>query len=106
MKKIIVNKTGGPEVMKCVDFDLSTKELMPKGVRIKHKSIGVNFIDTYHRSGLYPAETPFTPGLEAVGEIIDVATGVVGFVVVGEVWVVDHVVGVVAETIAGSCAAK
>ena len=81
MKKIVVNKVGGPGVMECVDFDLGTKELLPNSVRIKHKSIGVNFIDTYHRSGLYPAETPFTPGLEAVGEIIGVASGVVEFVV-------------------------
>ncbi len=81
MKKIVVNKTGGPEAMECVDFDLNSTELLPNNVRIKHKSIGVNFIDTYHRSGLYPAETPFTPGLEAVGEIIDVGSEVGEFVV-------------------------
>ena len=43
---------------------------------IKHNSVGVNFIDTYHRSGLYPIELPSSLGLEAVGEIVDVGADV------------------------------
>ena len=50
-------------------------------VRIRQTSIGVNFIDTYHRSGIYPlpSKTPVCPGLEAAGEIIDLGTEVEDF---------------------------
>ena len=45
-------------------------------VTIKHSYIGLNYIDTYHRSGLYPLPLPATLGMEAAGEVIDVGEGV------------------------------
>jgi NADPH2:quinone reductase len=50
-------------------------------VRIKHSSIGLNYIDTYHRSGLYPLpkDLPVCPGLEAAGEILEIGSNVDGF---------------------------
>jgi NADPH2:quinone reductase len=47
-------------------------------VRIRHRAIGLNFIDTYFRSGLYPAARPFTPGNEGAGDVIAVGAGVKG----------------------------
>ncbi|SVD32116.1 uncharacterized protein METZ01_LOCUS384970, partial [marine metagenome] len=52
-KKIVITAIGGPEVLKYIDYDLPTK-LEKDNIRIKQTSIGVNFIDTYHRSGIYP----------------------------------------------------
>ena len=75
-KKIIINKTGDPSVLEFVDFALADKGPEKEEVRIKHNSVGVNFIDTYHRSGLYPIELPSSLGLEAVGEIVDVGADV------------------------------
>ena len=60
MKAIRIHETGGPEVLKYEDV-----ELPPPGageVRVRHTAIGVNFIDTYHRSGLYPVKLPVGPG--------------------------------------------
>ena len=50
-------------------------------VRIKHTAIGLNYIDTYHRSGIYPLpkELPVCPGLEAAGEVIDIGDNVKTF---------------------------
>jgi len=75
-KKIIINKTGDPRVLEFVDFALTDNGPRNEEVRIKHNSIGVNFIDTYHRSGLYPIELPSSLGLEAVGEIVSVGANV------------------------------
>jgi len=67
MKAIRFEKTGGPEVLQYVDYDLPAPG--PGQIRIKHTAIGVNFIDTYHRSGLYPLPLPSGLGSEAAGEI-------------------------------------
>ena len=75
-KKIIINENGGPEVLKYVDYSLTTDQPKENEIRIKHSSIGVNFIDTYHRSGLYPVELPTGIGLEAVGEVVEVGSNV------------------------------
>src|ERR1043166_1839924 len=67
MKAIRFDNTGGPEVLELQDVDLP-----PPGagqVRIRHSVIGVNFIDTYHRSGLYPIPLPSGLGLEAAGTV-------------------------------------
>jgi len=70
-KKIIINKTGGPEVLEYIDYEL-TNEIDPNNVRIKQSSIGLNYIDTYHRSGIYPLpqSLPVCLGIEGAGEII------------------------------------
>jgi NADPH2:quinone reductase len=65
---IFVEEFGGPEVLTLQDT--SASEPGPGQVRIRHEAIGLNFIDTYHRSGLYDVALPFTPGLEAAG-IVD-----------------------------------
>lgn len=48
-------------------------------VKVSHHAIGVNYIDTYHRSGLYPQPMPFIPGSEGAGEVIEVGPGVTEF---------------------------
>ncbi len=77
MKAIRIAKTGGPEVLEYVDIDLPPPG--PGQVRLRHTAIGVNFIDTYHRSGLYPVTLPTTLGGEAVGVIEALGEGVTGF---------------------------
>ncbi len=58
---------GGPEVMQLVDIDLPDPG--PGEARIRHTAIGLNFIDTYHRTGLYPIELPGGLGTEAAGVV-------------------------------------
>ena len=79
-KKIIISKLGGPEVLKYVDYDLPNK-LEEENIRIEQTAIGLNYIDTYHRSGIYPlpSNLPICPGLEASGKIIAVGSKVKNF---------------------------
>ena len=79
-KKIIISKLGGPEVLKYIDYELPL-DIPENEVRIKHTSIGINYIDTYHRSGIYPLpiELPICPGIEAAGNIICVGKNVKDF---------------------------
>jgi NADPH2:quinone reductase len=77
MKAIRFAKTGGPEVLDYVDVALPPPG--PDQVRVKHTAIGVNFIDTYHRSGLYPVPLPATLGGEAAGVVEAVGDGVTNF---------------------------
>lgn len=74
MKAIRVNEPGGPEVLTYEDVEIP--EPGPGEARVKLAASGVNFIDTYQRSGLYPRETPFTLGLEGAGEVEAVGDGV------------------------------
>ena len=74
MRAIRFEKTGGPEVLQLVEID--TPEPKPGQARLRHEVIGVNFIDTYHRSGLYPVKLPCIPGGEAVGIVDAVGEGV------------------------------
>ncbi len=63
MKAIRIHTFGGPEVLRYEDVPLPEPGVGE--ARIKIEAIGVNYIDTYHRSGLYPSNLPFTPGMEA-----------------------------------------
>ena len=72
-----IEKTGGPEVLKLETVNL--EKPAPEEVAIEHKAIGLNFIDTYHRSGLYPIELPSGIGAEAAGIIKEVGSKVEGF---------------------------
>ena len=77
MKAIRFAKTGGPEVLFLEDVDLPSPR--EGEIRVRHTAIGVNFIDTYHRSGLYPVSLPSGLGLEASGIVEAVGAGVAGF---------------------------
>ncbi len=79
VKAVRVHKAGGPEVM--VYEDVEVGDPGPGQLRIKHTAIGVNFIDTYMRSGQYPTPTPFAPGNEAAGIVDAVGAGVTDFAV-------------------------
>ncbi len=74
MKAIRIEAAGGPEVMQLVDISLPDPG--PGEVRIRHTAIGLNFIDTYHRSGLYPMPMPSGLGLEAAAVVEAVGEGV------------------------------
>jgi NADPH2:quinone reductase len=73
---IRMHKTGGPEVLKYEEVPLQS----PKAgqIRIQQTAVGLNFIDTYHRSGLYPLDLPATIGMEAAGVVDAVGRGVKG----------------------------
>ncbi len=73
-KAIVITETGGPDVLKLADVNVGAPSAGE--IRLKQSAIGVNFIDTYHRSGLYPVPRPFSPGLEAVGTVTDIGSGV------------------------------
>jgi NADPH2:quinone reductase len=74
VKTVEVARTGGPEVMALVERDLPDPG--PGQVRVANRAIGLNYIDTYHRSGLYPLALPTGIGLEGAGEIEAVGEGV------------------------------
>ncbi|HYM60438.1 MAG TPA: quinone oxidoreductase [Thermoanaerobaculia bacterium] len=74
MRAIRVSATGGPEVLEYVD--IPTPEPAAGEALVKIEAIGLNFIDVYHRTGLYKLATPFTPGLEAAGTVEKVGAGV------------------------------
>lgn len=79
VKAIRMHAQGGPEVMKLEDVDLP--KLAAGQVQIKHSVIGLNYIDTYHRSGLYPLPLPSGIGMEASGTVEAVGDGVTDFAV-------------------------
>jgi len=71
---IRVHQTGGPEVMKWEVIEVGAPG--PGQIRLKQTAVGLNFIDVYHRTGLYPLPLPFVPGMEAAGTVDAVGTGV------------------------------
>ena len=77
MKAVEINKTGGAEVLEIKDITLSKPG--PEEVTIEQKAIGLNYIDTYHRSGLYPLKLPISLGLEGAGIITDIGENVKNF---------------------------
>ena len=77
MKAIQFEKTGGPEVLQLVDITLTPPATGE--VQMRHTAIGLNFVDTYYRSGLYPAALPSGLGNEAAGVVTALGKGVKGF---------------------------
>ena len=69
-KRVVITKLGGPEVLKYENYELPNN-LSDTKVRIKQTSIGLNYIDTYHRTGIYPLnlDFPFCPYLLASSNI-------------------------------------
>jgi NADPH2:quinone reductase len=94
MKAILVESTGGPEVLKYTDIPTPTPKAGEALVKIA--AIGVNFIDIYHRTGLYKLPLPFTPGSEAAGAVEAVGEGVTS-VAVGDRLAYAMVPGAYAE---------
>src|SRR5690554_1797945 len=70
MKAIQVQTAGGPDQMHMVD--VPDPRIGPDQVRVDVAACGVNFIDTYQRSGIYDVDLPFTPGLEGAGVVSEV----------------------------------
>jgi len=71
------HKTGGPEVLQWEEVDVPAPG--PGELQIRHKAVGLNYIDTYHRTGLYPMALPSGIGLEAAGVVEAVGSGVAEF---------------------------
>ena len=71
---ILIRATGGPEALEWTEIELPT--LKRTEARIRHTAIGVNFIDIYFRTGLYPAPLPLVLGQEAAGVVEEVGSGV------------------------------
>jgi NADPH2:quinone reductase len=79
MRAILVTETGGPDVLRLTD--VPDPEPGPGQLLVDVASAGVNFIDTYHRSGLYPSHVPFVPGAEGAGMVAALGEGTGGFAV-------------------------
>ncbi|MHB8886588.1 MAG: quinone oxidoreductase family protein [Methylovirgula sp.] len=78
VKAVRVHEVGAADVMRLEDIELPPPG--PGEVRVRNHAIGLNYIDVYFRSGLYPvAQKPFIPGNEAAGEVVEVGEGVKGF---------------------------
>ena len=73
---IRVHQTGGPEVLQWEGVTVG--EPGPGEVRLRQEAVGLNFIDVYHRTGLYPQALPFTPGVEGAGVVEAIGPGVSG----------------------------
>ena len=74
MKAILISQTGSREVLQYVD--LATPKPGAGDALVRIEAIGVNFIDVYHRTGLYKMPLPFTPGSEAAGIVEEIGEGV------------------------------
>ena len=74
-RAIRIHQTGGPEVMRWEDVEVGAPG--PGEIRIRHEAVGLNYIDVYFRTGLYPAPSlPFSPGMEGAGVVEAVGEGV------------------------------
>jgi NADPH2:quinone reductase len=71
---IKMHQAGGPEVLQWEEVEVGDPG--PGQVRLKQKAAGLNYIDVYHRTGLYPQHLPFTPGVEGAGVVEAVGEGV------------------------------
>jgi NADPH2:quinone reductase len=73
-KAVRIDRHGGPEELKLVEVEVG--EPGPGEIRIRHHAVGLNFVDTYQRSGLYPSPMPLQLGMEAAGVVEAVGEGV------------------------------
>ena len=76
-KSIIIKKNGGPEVLELKDVEIGSPG--PDEIKVTNHAIGLNYIDTYHRSGLYPIKLPSGIGLEAAGKVDEIGSNVTEF---------------------------
>jgi NADPH2:quinone reductase len=79
MLAIQATQAGGPDVLEAVDLPVPSPG--PGQILVRHQAVGLNFIDTYHRSGLYPMKMPAVLGLEAAGIVETLGEGVTRFAV-------------------------
>jgi len=79
MKAIVVREIGGPE--KLILEEVAYPSPGNNDLLVDVTAAGLNYVDTYHRGGLYPMDLPMTPGLEGAGEVIAIGSGVEGFTV-------------------------
>ena len=94
-RAIRIHQHGGPEVLSFEEVTVGSPG--PKQLRIRHTAIGVNFIDTYHRSGLYPVQLPSGLGVEAAGVVVEAGSKARGFVPGDRVAYVDSTPGAYTE---------
>ena len=74
-RAIRIHQTGGPEAMRWEDVEVGAPG--PGEIRIRHEAVGLNYIDVYFRTGLYPAPSlPFSPGMEGAGVVEALGEGV------------------------------
>ncbi|MEU0175329.1 quinone oxidoreductase [Streptomyces massasporeus] len=73
MRAVVVERTGGPEVLR--QLEVSQPSPGPGEVLVRLEAVGVNFIDVYFRDGTYPAPLPLVPGQEAAGTVVEVGPG-------------------------------
>jgi NADPH2:quinone reductase len=78
-KAIRIHEHGGPEVLRWEDVEVGAPG--SGQVRVKHSAVGLNYIDTYQRSGLYPLQLPITLGMEGAGVVEELGEGVSGLAV-------------------------
>ena len=71
---IRIHQNGGPEVLQWEEVDVADPG--PRQVKIRQQAAGLNFIDVYHRTGLYQQQLPFTPGVEGAGTVVAVGENV------------------------------
>ena len=90
-----IHETGGPEVLRWEPVEVG--EPGPGEARLRHTAIGLNYIDTYHRTGLYPLPLPAVIGMEGAGEVIAVGPGVTHIAVGDRVAYAGLPVGAYAE---------
>jgi NADPH:quinone reductase len=79
MRAVRISRTGGPEVLETVDVEPPRPG--PGEILVRNQAIGLNFIDTYHRTGLYPVKLPSGLGMEGAGEVVEIGDGVDRFAV-------------------------
>ena len=94
MKAIQVHELGGPDALQY--DEVAMPEPGPGEARVKVGAAGVNFIDVYHRKGMYPGQLPMTPGLEAAG-VVDAVGAEVSDVKVGDMVAYSGQIGSYAE---------
>ncbi len=106
IKAIRIERNGGPETMALKEVDLPAPG--PGEITVRAKAIGINFIDTYHRSGLYPVQLPSGIGMEAAGTVEAVGQGVAQFAKGDRVAYASGPIGAYAEAhnVAAASAAK
>lgn len=93
-----LHRLGGPEVLSHEEIEIGHPG--PGQLRIRQRACGLNFIDTYFRTGLYPATLPCILGNEGAGEVVEIGPGVEGFAIGDRVTAIVRLGGYAAERIA------